>query len=212
MPDFPKIGGATAAEVWASATRKLTGIDGQARTDLMGEDATFEAGTGVRKARIDAAITTRATQAQIISDATPFPGANVNAAVTTRAAAADYTAGRAAKMDKIQDFLEEGVGTLTADGTEQIVRDYTGTGRLHAYIDLTAMLAGDTTVIRQFMKVKVAGAYIKYAEETYSGAQTLSLLHVIMKPGKNGVKVTLQQTAGVNRAYDWETFAQQAAA
>ncbi len=74
------------------------------------------------------------------------------------------------------------------------------------------MLAGDTTVIRQFMKVKAAGAYVKYAEETYSGAQTLPMLHIIMKPGKNGVKVTLQQTAIPWRAYDWETFVEQAAA
>ncbi len=189
MPDFPKPpgGGVTAAEVWGYTTRKLTGIDGQPRTDLMGEDASFEAGTGTRKARIDANI-------------------------TSRASAADYTAARAAKMDKIQDFLEEGLGTLTADGTEQTVREYIGTGKLHAYIDLTNMAAGDTTVIRQFMKIKAAGTYIKYAEETYTGAQTLPMLHIIMKPSKNGVKVTLQQTAGTNRSYDWETFVEQAAA
>ena len=229
MPDFPKIGGASAAEVWAAATRKLTGFDGTPRTDLMGENADFEAGTGARKARIDAAISAVKAKTDIIgasvaleaagnlaavktkTDALPADPAS-NTQVNTRADATAYTAGRAAKIDKIQDFLEEGVGTLTADGTEQIVRDYTGTGRLHAYVDLTNMAAGDTTVIRQFMKVKAAGAYIKYAEETYSGAQTLPMLHVILKPGKNGVKVTLQQTAGVNRAYDWETFAQQAAA
>ena len=36
-------------------------------------------------ARIDAAVSTRATQAQILSDATPFQGARIDAAVSTRA-------------------------------------------------------------------------------------------------------------------------------
>lgn len=35
------------------ATRTLTGFTGTPRTDLMGEDASFEAGTGARKAKLD---------------------------------------------------------------------------------------------------------------------------------------------------------------
>lgn len=215
MPDFPKIGGATAAQVAAAilidpATDKIDG------------------------SQVDASIASRSTltQAQIVSDATPFLGANVGAiktktdalpvnpaaqtnldvAISTRAAIADYTAGRAAKIDKIQDFLEEGFGTVTADGTEQTVKDYSGTGKLHVYIDLTNMVAGNSVTIRQFIKIKAAGAYVKYAEETYTDVQTLPLLHITMKPGKYGVKVTLQQAAVVWKTYDWETLAEQAAA
>lgn len=176
-----------ADKVWGTTARTITALTGTPRADLMGEDAGFEAGAGARKARLDAA-------------------------VSSRAAIADYNATRAAKLDKIQDFLEEGNGTLTADGTEQIVREYTGLGKLHAYIDLTNMVAGNSTTIRQFMKIKAAGAYAKYAEETYTGAQTLPLLHIIMKPGKFGVKVTLQQAAVVFKTYDWETLVEQAAA
>ena len=40
-------------------------------------------------ARIDAAVSTRATQAQILSDATPLAGANVNALTTTRSSYLD---------------------------------------------------------------------------------------------------------------------------
>ncbi len=235
MPDFPKA--ATPAEVAAAilvdpATDKIDG------------------------SQVDAAVSSRSTltQAQIISDTTPFLGASISgiktktdvigasvaletagnlaavktktdalptdpadeslleAAIATRASATDYTAGRAAKIDKIQDFLEEGFGTLTADGTEQTVRDYTGLGKLHAYIDLTNMVAGNSVTIRQFMKIKTAGAYVKYAQETYTDVQTLPLLHIIMKPGKFGVKVTLQQAAVVYKTYDWETLVEQAAA
>jgi hypothetical protein len=165
MPDFPRISGVSAAEVWEYHTRKLTGIDGQARIDLLGEDTDFESGVAPRKVRID----------------------------------------------KIQNFLEEGNGTLTADGTEQTVREYTGTGKLHAYIDLSNMADGDAVTIRQFIKIKAGGTYRKYAEESYSGVQTLPLLHIISKPNKHGVKITLQQTAGTNRDYDWETFVEQTA-
>ena len=41
---------------------------------------------------LDAAISTRATQADILSDATPFAGANVDAAISTRATAATAAA------------------------------------------------------------------------------------------------------------------------
>jgi hypothetical protein len=43
----------TAAEVWAYTTRTLTGLTGQPRIDLLGEDADFETGTGTRKQLID---------------------------------------------------------------------------------------------------------------------------------------------------------------
>jgi hypothetical protein len=43
----------TAAEVWAYTTRTLTGLTGQPRVDLLGEDADFESGTGARKQLID---------------------------------------------------------------------------------------------------------------------------------------------------------------
>ncbi len=226
MPDFPKIGGASAAEVAAAvlvdpATDKIDG------------------------SRIDATITSRGTstltQAQIISDTTPFLGASVaaikgktdvigasialegggNLATVmgkTNLIPADITTqldtnlpAIQAKANKIQDFLEEGTGTLTADGTEQILRAYVGLGKLHCYIDLTNMVAGNSVTIRQYMTIKTAGSYRLYAQETYADVQTLPLLHITMKPGKFGVKVTLQQAAVVYKTYDWETLVEQAA-
>lgn len=40
-------------------------------------------------------------QSAILSDATPFPGADIDATISSRASAADYTAGRAAKLDNL---------------------------------------------------------------------------------------------------------------
>jgi len=160
MPDFPRTGGgATAAEVWAFATRQLTGITGTPRTDLLGEDATFEAGSATRKAKIDALL----------------------AAAT------------------------ETEGTLTADGTEQQLIA-TSDNKMHSIegdIDFTNMAGGDTVVIRLYFKLKVAGGWVKYGEETYTGAQSLPDLHITTKAAKYGIRLTLQQTGGVFRNFDY---------
>ncbi len=108
MPDFPKKG-ATAAEVWAESARTITALTGQPRTDLLGEDATFEAGTGVRKAKIDnvdVAITTRATPAQIlVNPVNKVDGSLIDASVASRVAGTDFDTRlsdtRAAKIDNV---------------------------------------------------------------------------------------------------------------
>jgi len=180
--------GATASEVWAHATRKLTGMDGQPRTDLMGEDASFEAGTGTRKARIDAAISTRAPEA----------GGNL-AAVKTRVDA-----------QLVDETPTE--GTLTTNLTEQtlVEKDFTASPKvchLEGLVDLSNMQVGDTITIRQYMQIKPAGAYGKYAEESYTSIQSLPMLAVVTRWARYKIKVTLQQTAGIGgKACDYQFF------
>ena len=69
------------------------------------------------------------------------------------------------------------------DGSEQVLvsKEDDKIGVLDGYVDLTTMDTDDVIVIRQFMQVKAAGAYVKYAEESYSGPQTIPLLHIITK-------------------------------
>jgi len=154
-------------DIWAYTTRTLTGLTGQPRIDLLGEDATFEAGTGTRKSLID----------------------------------------RLANVEAFDTPIE---GTLSADGSEQnlVLDEISGNPQRHleGYVDLSNMASGDTIVIRQYMKITSGGAYVKYAEETYSGAQSLPLLHIITKPARYGLKITLQQTGGTNRQYPYQFF------
>jgi hypothetical protein len=150
MPDFP------------SVRATLSSFTGQPRIDLLGEDATYEAGTGVRKVRID------------------------NTPVF------ETTVETSSLMDGLEDILVE-----KTDNKQ---------GLLDGYIDLTPMAGGDTIVIRQYMQVKAAGAYVKYAEETFTGAQTIPLLAIITKTSKTKIKVTAQQTAGVNRTLDSQFY------
>jgi hypothetical protein len=157
----------TASDVWAVTTRTLTSLAGQPRIDILGEDASFEAGTGTRKTRID----------------------------------------RLANIEAFDTPIE---GNVTMDGTELnvVLDEVTGNPSrfLEGYIDLTPMASGDTIVIRQYMKIASTGAYVKYAEESYSGAQSLPLLYITTKTGRYGIKVTAQQTAGTNRTLTYQFF------
>jgi hypothetical protein len=146
--------------VWGAATRTLTGMTGQPRIDLLGEDASFEAGTGARKVKIDALL------------------------------------GTVADIE----------GTLTADGTEQTLVQTSDSKphQISGEIDLTNMASGDTVVINYYIQMKSAGSFIKYASQTYSGAQSIPAVFFLTKTAKYGLKITLQQTAGTYRNFDYD--------
>jgi hypothetical protein len=177
MPDFPKTAG-TPAEVWAYSSRALT------------EKTGFEiSGT---KTKLDDL--NDMAQADVLLDATPFAGADV-AAVKARA-------------DAVPAFEVPVEDSIVMDGTELklVEKDDDKMGLLEGYIDLTPMEAGDTIVIRQFIRVKTGGEYVQYNEETYSDAQSSPLLHVVTKAAKTAIKVTAEQTAGTNRTLDVQFF------
>jgi len=159
-----------AADIWTQVTRTLTALTGVPRSDLLGEDATFEAGTGARKVRID-------------------------------------------RLDSIPAWETPVEASIVMDGTEKILVEKTDNklGLLDGFVDLTPMLAGDTIVVRQYMQVKAAGTYVKYAEETYTGAQSIPLLFLTTKTAKDKIKVTAQQTAGTNRTLDVQFYRRKAA-
>jgi hypothetical protein len=96
-----------------------------------------------------------------------------------------------------------GGGTIFADGTEQTIVEYVKVGRVIGYIDLSNMTTGDTIVIRQYMKLKTGGEYKKYAEETYSGTQSIPIIYITPKETDYGVKITIQQTAGTYKSFDY---------
>jgi hypothetical protein len=94
--------------------------------------------------------------------------------------------------------------SIIMDGTEQVLLEKTDgvIALVDGYVDLSNMAGGDTIVIRQYMKVKTGGAYVKYADETYVGAQAIPLIYISAKPASIAIKVTAEQTAGVNRSLD----------
>lgn len=219
MPDFPRVAGATAAEVWAYATRTLTGFTGTPRADLIGADESLDT-HGYTSARagkldyLDVAVSSRSSHsaedvwAVASRTLTAFTGQPRIDLLGEDASFEAGTGARKARIDKIPAFETVYEASITMDGTEKILVEKTDDkmGLLDGYVDLTPMASGDTIVIRQYMKVKSGGSYVKYAEETYSGAQTLPLLHITTKPAKTSIKVTAQQTAGTYRTLDVQFF------
>jgi len=99
--------------------------------------------------------------------------------------------------------------STTADGTEQTIYANTSTRPFifrNVNIDLSNMAAGDTTVIKKYAMIDGTN-YRLIQSTTYSGAQTLTGIIVSgNEGGVTGVKVTIQQTAGTNRAYPWTYY------
>lgn len=98
---------------------------------------------------------------------------------------------------------EEATGTLTADGSEQTIIERSLLMKFSGYIDLSNMVAGDTVVIRQYMQVKPGGNYRRYEEGSYTGVQDPPLIYVTPKVTDYGVRITLQQIAGIFRDFDY---------
>lgn len=226
MPDFPRPPPAEVdpAVIWAYATRTLTGFTGTPRSDLMGEDADFEAGVGARKARIDlvdVAVSTRSSHvaADIWGVATrELTGITGTPRTNLLGEDADFEAGtgaRKARIDRL-DIIEafdtpiEGTHTPSALNTEEdvILDEPVGDPLryLEGFIDLTNMAAGDTVVLREYLSLVTPVSYVQYAEETYSDAQALPALYVRTKPGRYGIRVSLEQTAGTIKDFPFQFF------
>ena len=107
-----------------------------------------------------------------------------------------------------QKQLYETGDTLTTDGTEQTL--YVNEAPSGVFdpicvmIDFTAHTAGETVTIKVYYRIKSGGDYILLDEEEFIGAQDPDLILTELEPNRFGIKVTIEKTAGTNRAYDWE--------
>ncbi|KKM91069.1 hypothetical protein LCGC14_1232320 [marine sediment metagenome] len=101
---------------------------------------------------------------------------------------------------KIETVAE---GSLTADGSEQIVvDDGRGPAILSGFISLEHLQLGDSVTIRAYALVN--GTYGLYGKGSYGGVQTEPMLRVNGIRYKDKMMITLQQTAGSYRGFDYE--------
>jgi len=96
-----------------------------------------------------------------------------------------------------------GKGTLTADGTQQILLEYLGTAVIQGYIDLSNMAEGDQVRIRSYVRIREDGDYKPYGDEIYDGIQPQPALYHMPRLSGYAFRVTLQQTAGVYKSFDY---------
>ena len=105
--------------------------------------------------------------------------------------------------------LTETGGTLTTDGNEQSVYVNETPASLFkpicVKIDCTAHTATESITVKTYYRIKSGGDYILQDTVSYTLTTIVpALLSIDLEPNRYGVKVTMQKTAGTNRAYDWE--------
>ena len=104
--------------------------------------------------------------------------------------------------------LTETGGTLTTDGNEQNIYINESPAGLYVprtlKIDTTNHTATETIVIKEYYRIETGGAYLEHDELTYAGVITEDEITVYLDPNRYGIKVTIEKTAGNNRAYVWE--------
>lgn len=114
--------------------------------------------------------------------------------------------------------LQETGGTLTATGAEQSL--YLNNNPLGCFnprcvhVDLDNMAGGDTTVFRVYYRL-LAGGTLKVQDcQSYTGADgglanSVKQIVIDLYPNRFGIWVTLEQTGGVARDYNWEVFTEE---
>ena len=112
-----------------------------------------------------------------------------------------------AAVNAILTLTETG-GTVTTDGTEQNVYINNAPAGVFepkmVHIDFTNHTAGETVIVREYYRIKSGGGLIKNDEIQFAGVQDPLLKTVTLEPNRFGAKVTIEKTAGTNRAYDFE--------
>jgi len=107
-------------------------------------------------------------------------------------------------------ILEETGGELTTDGTAQTM--YINNAPAGIYkpiciiIDFANHTATETIVIRELYRIAPAGPLTVHDEYTYIGLVDDALVKIELSPTRYGIQITIEKTAGTNRAYDWEVF------
>lgn len=111
--------------------------------------------------------------------------------------------------------LQETGGSVTTDGTEQtlyIVDGPLGVFRpVCIFVDLDLMQQGDTTDFRVYYRIAPLGAQRLFDYQSYVGdngglTNSRTLIVIDLYPNRFGYRVTIQRTAGGDRAYAWEIF------
>lgn len=96
---------------------------------------------------------------------------------------------------------------LCVINTEHTLGDLAGNKYYSAYIDTFNMASGDTLEIRVYVKAKAGGtSRIIYGppSTTLTGAQVEQVQFIAPLPcPTNQWKLTIKQTAGTGRNYDW---------
>jgi len=104
------------------------------------------------------------------------------------------------------EILAEGTHTPSALGTEETVYETTEKGKYAGYISVKNLQSGDSVTINLYLILTSGGSYELYDTVSLSGAQTRTVVPLYEIPVSYGMKITINQTAGTIRSYDYVIF------
>ena len=107
-----------------------------------------------------------------------------------------------------QLILRETGGSLTADGTEQVVVQVEapmGVFRpTKINLDCSNMNWGDSIILRWYERIEGGGGYIQKDELQIDDLQTIPLKPIELQENRHGVRITLEQFDGAMRDFTWQ--------
>lgn len=96
-------------------------------------------------------------------------------------------------------------GTITTNASEQTIVDLTANEHFAMLLFLHNMQSGDTFVVKVYVKDQNAGTLRQYDSQTFTNAQTSPAVFIPFLTTKE-YKVTIQRTAGSDRAVTWQSI------
>jgi hypothetical protein len=96
---------------------------------------------------------------------------------------------------------------LATIGVEHALYNPTCNKWFSGYVDLSNMKSGNRVELRVYVLVKTAGSpYVQYYVIKYTGAQTYPLVYIPLYLSDSGWKLTLKQTSGTGKTFDWNVY------
>lgn len=115
-----------------------------------------------------------------------------------------------AVLAEAEAILEETGGTITTDGTEQNVYINNAPGGIYEprwfNINFANHTVTEALVIKTYHRNVDGGGWIQDDRDPFIGVPINTLIWVALRPSRFGCRVTVEKTAGTNRAYVWEVF------
>jgi len=97
-------------------------------------------------------------------------------------------------------------GSIEGTAASALDSDNISEGTSNKYDTGVPPTATETTVLRTYYRIVGAAAYILQDSVTYAGVLDPDLINIDLEPNRYGIQVTIEKTAGTNRAYPWEVF------
>lgn len=103
-----------------------------------------------------------------------------------------------------------GSQTATID-TEHVLVSLTTNKSFFGYVDNSNVIAGDRTELRTKVEIKAAAGVIEFVKDIIIGEDIVSgaitkLWYFFPTPSDIKFELTLKQTDGTGRVYDWRVF------